>query len=74
MVSPPDAEMATRHPVDEALVAEVVILDEMAEAGIEALAEAQHRDLDPQNTVIAVYMAMRCIEEMVVLKGEGGIH
>lgn len=55
-------------------MSEVVILDEMLEAGLEALTESQHRDLDPQNTVIAVYLSMRALEEMIVLKGEGGIH
>ncbi len=47
---------------------EVFMCPEMLSAGVEAFEESVSRDLDPGNTVIAIYLAMRAIEEIARMK------
>lgn len=44
------------------------MLPEMLNAGIEALEESRQRHLDDTNTCVAVFLAMRAIEEIAVMK------
>jgi len=47
---------------------EVVMLPEMLEAGMLILAECQKENKTTYDTVIAVYLAMRAIEEITVMR------
>lgn len=49
-------------------MSEVVILPEMLTAGMEALAEEEKRNALPHDKVIAVFLAMRGIEEIYALR------
>jgi hypothetical protein len=49
-------------------VKETVILPEMLAAGVEAMAECKARKLTPYETAIAVYLAMRDIEEICYMR------
>jgi hypothetical protein len=51
-------------------VNEVVILPEMLEAGVEAADECKKRKLATHDMVIAVYLAMRGIEEIAVMRAD----
>lgn len=54
---------------------EVFLCEEMLAAGIEALVESKKKRLDSGNTVIAVYLAMRAIEEIARMnKTEETVH
>jgi ABC-type arginine transport system permease subunit len=59
----------------EAALVEVVMLPEMLEAGMEALAESKKRKLTDEDVCVAVFLAMRAIEEIYALRLErGAIH
>lgn len=45
---------------------EVLLLPEMLAAGVEALDEANRRELDPANVCVAVYLAMRVVEQLAM--------
>jgi hypothetical protein len=51
-------------------VNETVILPEMLEAGVEALTECRKRKLGDLDVAIAVYLAMRAIEEIATMRAE----
>ena len=51
---------------------EIVILPEMLSAGEEALAEAEDQDYESKDVVIAIYLAMRVIEEMLLQRDNSG--
>ena len=53
---------------------EVVILPEMLEAGVEALVEARHKELGDLDTAVAVFLAMRAIEAIAVMRENGTLH
>ena len=54
---------------------EVVVLPEMLEAGMLILAEREKEKKAPYETVIAVYLAMRAIEEILVMRtGSKSVH
>ena len=56
-------------------MAEVVLLPEMLEAGLEAMADGKKRKDDDKDICIAVFLAMRAIEEMYVMRlASGAIH
>ena len=56
-------------------MAEVILLPEMEVAGVEALMESRDRGLDDAATVIAIYLAMRCVEEMFCMRqATGSVH
>lgn len=44
------------------------MLPEMLEAGMEALEESRQRRLDDDDICVAVYLAMRAIEEIALMK------
>ncbi len=47
----------------------------MEVAGVEALVESRDRGLDDAATVIAVYLAMRCLEEVFMMRhAAGSVH
>ena len=52
---------------------EVVMLPEMLEAGLEALAESKKRKLKNEDICVAVFLAMRAIEEIYSMKREAGM-
>jgi hypothetical protein len=52
------------------VVTEIVILDEMLQAGMEAYAECKKRKLSNADICVAVYLAMRCLEEMALDRDE----
>jgi hypothetical protein len=47
---------------------------EMLEAGMEALNESRNRDLDDYNTVVAVFLAMRAIEQIATNRNGESLH
>ena len=49
---------------------EVVILPEMLEAGVEAVLECRKLKQPDHDLVIAVYLAMRGIEEIAVMRAD----
>ena len=51
-------------------MSEVVILDEMLQAGIEAYLECRKRKMQSAETCVAIYLAMRCLEEMAAMDDE----
>lgn len=51
-------------------MSETVILPEMLEAGIEALRECRKRKLPDLDAAVAVYLAMRALEEIYVMREE----
>lgn len=54
---------------------EVVILPEMELAGVEALIESRARNLGDAESAIAVYLAMRMVYFMAVIKhGDDKVH
>jgi hypothetical protein len=54
---------------------EVVFIPEMLEAGMEALAESKKRKLSDEDVCVAVFLAMRAIEEIYALRLErGSVH
>ena len=53
---------------------EVVIIPEMVESGVEVMEECAQNDKTPHDTVIAVYLAMRAIEQIVWLRTNSAIH
>lgn len=54
------------------MVKEVVLLPEMLEAGLEALKEERNRGAGDADTVIAVFLAMRAIEEIFAMRLQNG--
>ena len=50
---------------------EVLLLPEMQAAGLEAMIEAEKKGLEKCDAVIAVYLAMRAVEMMALINGEG---
>ena len=60
--------VCSRDAVEAEEVSEVWILPEMLAAGVEALAESKKKRLDKGNTAIAVYLAMRAVEEIARMK------
>jgi hypothetical protein len=56
------------------VVSEAVIWPEMLEAGVEALTESRIRGLTDLNTCVAVFLAMRAIEQIAVMQDNGSIH
>ena len=57
-----------------AVVSEVVMFPEMLEAGMEALEEARNRELDDFNTCVAIFLAMRAIEQIALMRERGSVH
>lgn len=55
-------------------MSETVLLPEMLEAGVEALVESRIRNLSDLNTCVAVFLAMRAIEQIAVMQDNGSIH
>ena len=55
-------------------MSETAILPEMLQAGVEAMAECKSRKLNPYETVIAVFLAMRVIEEIAAMRGQETLH
>lgn len=55
-------------------MSETVIFAEMLQAGVEAMAECKSRKLTQYETVIAVFLAMRAVEEIVSMRGEETLH
>lgn len=54
---------------------EVVLFPEMLQAGLEALEESRERHLPDNDIVIAIYLAMRGIEEIAVMReASGAVH
>ena len=53
---------------------EAVIFPEMLQAGVEAMAECKSRNLTPYETAIAVYLAMRAVEEIAAMRGQETVH
>lgn len=47
---------------------ETVILPEMLQAGLEALAECKKRKFNARDTVIDVYLAMEAIREIAAMR------
>jgi hypothetical protein len=47
-------------------VVEVLLLPEMLAAGVEALEECRKKELDQANTCVAVFLAMRAVEQMAL--------
>ena len=47
---------------------EVVILEEMLEAGVEAYDECRKRKLGPADVCVAVFLAMRAVEEIAQMR------
>ena len=50
---------------------EVMILPEMLEAGVQALEESQGHS--PQDLCVAVFLAMRAIEQIAVMRQAGDL-
>lgn len=48
-------------------MSETVILPEMLQAGMEALAECRRRGLDDEDVAVAVYLAMSAVYQMAAL-------
>jgi len=60
---------------EEGVLTEVVMLPEMLEAGLEALAESKKRRLADEDVCVAVFLAMRAIEEIYAMRLErGAVH
>lgn len=55
-------------------MSEAVIFPEMLQAGVEAMAECRSRKLTQYETVIAVYLAMKAVEEIAIMRGEETLH
>lgn len=55
-------------------MSDVVILPEMLEAGMLILKECQKEGKSDYDTAIAVYLAMRAIEEIVKVRTSESIH
>lgn len=55
-------------------MAEVVLLPEMLEAGLEALMEGRKREMSDEDVCIAVFLAMRAIEEIYAMRLERVVH
>lgn len=55
-------------------MAEVLILPEMVEAGLEAMKKCESSGAGDTNTVILIFLAMRGIEEMVLQVNTGSVH
>ena len=55
-------------------MSEVVMFPEMLEAGMEALEEARNRELDDFNTCVAIFLAMRAIEQIALMRERGSVH
>ena len=53
---------------------EVVILEEMLEAGVEAYDECRKRKLGPADVCVAVFLAMRAVEEIAALPVQESVH
>ena len=53
---------------------ELVICQEMLDAGIEQLDECRDRGLSEEQTVISVYLAMEGIREIKSMRVEGRVH
>lgn len=50
------------------------MLPEMLEAGLEALEESRTRGLGDHDICVAVFLAMRAIEQIAVMKTERVVH
>lgn len=48
----------------------VVIFQEMIDSGMSTLAECKESEKTPYDTVIAVYLAMRAIEQIAVMRAQ----
>lgn len=55
-------------------MSEIVILDEMLEAGIEALLECQGRPLTASEVVIQVYSAMEAVKAVAIMNADKSVH
>ena len=55
-------------------MSEVIIFPEMLQAGMEALAECEARDLEDQDKVVAVYLAMQAIYKISLIREKGAVH
>ena len=55
-------------------MSEVVILPEMLEAGMLVLKECEKEEKTAYDTVIAVYLAMRAIEEVLRVRTSESVH
>ena len=55
-------------------MSEVVMLPEMLAAGMEALAESRDRGCDDDQICVAVFLAMRAIEEMALVQASRSVH
>ena len=66
--------MRSRDAVEAEEVSEVVLYPEMLEAGVEALVESRRRKLDDGNTAIAVWLAMKAIEEIAAMRNGESLH
>ncbi len=53
---------------------EVVILPETLQAGLEAYSECIRRDMDVENLVIAIYLAMRAVELIRCMRESDTVH
>lgn len=53
---------------------EVIILDEMLEAGVEALLECHGKRLSAADVVIQVYSAMEAVKAMATTTDKGNVH
>lgn len=49
-------------------MSETVIFPEMIAAGIEAISESRDRGFEDAETAVAVYLAMRAVEEMFLMR------
>lgn len=49
-------------------MSEVLLLPEMLQAGVEALTESRERGLGDDDLCVAVFLAMRAIEEIAVMR------
>ena len=55
-------------------MSEVVILDEMVVAGIQALTECRRRRLGSAEIAVAVFLAMRAVEELAYMRQPESVH
>lgn len=54
---------------------EVVLLPEMLQAGLETLEECRERHVTDHDLIVAIYLAMRGIEEIAVMReASGAVH
>lgn len=49
------------------------MLPEMLEAGLEALEESRRRGMDDHDMCVAVYLAMRAIEQIAAMRDRGAM-